>query len=234
VPFDQIWVYDFNQLVDEPLVRLQVADLASQASSLAFLSKSEQPVHFGLNQIAVTEAQARSMGELFARLRTRGEASGAFTALEAQRFVLQCVICMFAEDRGLLPNLQFTLALDACQGGQSSYDVLGNLFTEMNTAGVTPGGQFRGTPYFNGGLFAHIPRLELHAAELDLLSASAEENWKQVRPSIFGNIFEASSDAATRHAHGQHFTSEVDMLQIIRPTIVEPWEERIAQAKTIA
>lgn len=232
--FDQIWVYDFNQVVDEPLVRLEVADLASQASSLAFLSKTEQPVVFGLNQIEVTEAQARSMGELFARLRQRGETSGDFTALEAQRFVLQCVLCMFAEDRDLLPNLQFTLALDACQGGQSSYDVLGNLFTEMNTPGITPAGQFRGTPYFNGGLFAHIPRLELQAAELDLLSASAEENWRQVRPSIFGNIFEASSDDISRHAHGQHFTSEVDMLQILRPTIVEPWEERIAQARSIA
>ena len=232
--FDELWVYDFNQLVDEPLVKLRVADLASQSSSLAFFSKSEQPVHFGLNQIEVTEAQARSMGELFKRLRKRGEASGAFTALEAQRFVLQCVLSLFAEDRDLLPNLQFTLALDACQGGQSSYDVLGNLFGEMNTPGITPGGQFKGTPYFNGGLFAHIPRLELRSDELDLLSASAQENWQRVRPSIFGNIFEASSDDATRHAHGQHFTSEVDMLQIIRPTIVEPWEERIANASTFA
>jgi len=232
--FDELWVYDFNQLVDEPLVKLRVEDLASQSSSLAFLSKTEQPVHFGLNQIEVTEAQARSMGELFGRLRKRGEKSGDFTALEAQRFVLQCVLSLFAEDRGLLPNLQFTQALDACRGGQSSYDVLGNLFGEMNTPGTTPGGQFRGTPYFNGGLFSHIPRLELLSDELDLLSASAEENWQRVRPSIFGNIFEASSDDATRHAHGQHFTSEVDMLQIIRPTIVEPWEERVAQASSIA
>ena len=231
--FDELWVYDFNQLVDEPLVKLRVADLASQSSSLAFLSKTEQPVHFGLNQIEVTEAQARSMGELFRRLRKRGEQSGDFTALEAQRFVLQCVLSLFAEDRGLLPNLQFTQALDACKGGQSSYDVIGNLFGEMNTPGTTPGGQFKGTPYFNGGIFAHIPRLELFSDELDLLSASAQENWQRVRPSIFGNIFEASSDAASRHAHGQHFTSEVDMLQIIRPTIVEPWEERIAQASSI-
>ena len=232
--FDELWVYDFNQLVDEPLVKLRVADLASQSSSLAFFSKTEQPVLFGLNQIEVTEAQARSMGELFRRLRKRGEQSGDFTALEAQRFVLQCVLSLFAEDRGLLPNLQFTLALDACRGGQSSYDVLGNLFGEMNTPGTTPGGQFKGTPYFNGGIFAHIPRLELLSDELDLLSASAKENWQRVRPSIFGNIFEASSDDATRHAHGQHFTSEVDMLQIIRPTIVEPWEERIAQAGSIS
>lgn len=231
--FDEIWVYDINELVDEPLVKLRVADLASQSSSLAFLSKTQEPVHFGLNQIEVTEAQARRMGELFRRLRERGEKSGDFTALESQRFVLQCVLSMFAEDRGLLPNLQFTQALDACHKGQSSYDVLGNLFGEMNTPGTTPGGQFRGTPYFNGGIFAHIPRLELLSDELKLLSASAKENWQRVRPSIFGNIFEASSDDATRHAHGQHFTSEVDMLQIIRPTIVEPWEERIAQAGTI-
>jgi hypothetical protein len=232
--FDEIWVYDINKLVDEPLVKLRVADLASQSSSLAFLSKTDQPVHFGLNQIEVTEAQARCMGELFRRLRKRGEESGDFTALEAQRFVLQCVLSMFAEDRGLLPNLQFTQALDACRKGQSSYDLLGSLFGEMNTPGTTPGGQFKGTPYFNGGIFAHIPRLELHSDELGLLNASAKENWQRVRPSIFGNIFEASSDEATRHAHGQHFTSEVDMLQIIRPTIVEPWEERIAQASSIA
>lgn len=136
--------------------------------------------------------------------------------------------------RGLLPNLQFTLALDACRGGQSCYDVLGNLFGEMNTPGTTPGRQFKGTPYFNAGIFAHVPRLELLFDELELLSPSAQENWQRVRPSIFGNIFEASSDDVTRHAHGQHFTSEVDMLQIIQPTIVEPWEERIAQAGSIA
>ena len=32
IQFDQIWVYDFNQVVDEPLVQLEVAELASQAA----------------------------------------------------------------------------------------------------------------------------------------------------------------------------------------------------------
>jgi hypothetical protein len=201
--FDEIWVYDINALVDEPLVKLRVADLASQSSSLAFLSKTEQPVHFGLNQIEVTEAQARSMGELFRRLRKRGEQSGDFTALEAQRFVLQCVLSLFAEDRGLLAEPPVHARPGCLPRGQSSYDVLGNLFGEMNTPGTTPGGQFKGTPYFNGGIFAHIPRLELLSDELDLLITSAKENWQRVRPSIFGNIFEASSDDATRHAHGR-------------------------------
>jgi type II restriction/modification system DNA methylase subunit YeeA len=103
----------------------------------------------------------------------------------------------------------------------------------MNTPGITPGGRFQGTPYFNGGLFAEIPRIELAPSQLDLLVESAREDWKSVRPSIFGNIFEASSNQARRHSLGQHFTSEPDILKVVRPTIIEPWEERIDEAKTI-
>src|SRR2546427_4625129 len=37
-----------------------------------------------------------------------------------------------------------------------------------------------------------------------------------------------------RHALGAHFTYESDIQKIVRPTIVRPWDERIASAKTVA
>jgi hypothetical protein len=58
-----------------------------------------------------------------------------------------------------------------------------------------------------------------------------------VRPSIFGNIFESAigkSNSTERHAHGIHFTSEEDILKIVRPTITRYWEEKIAGATTLA
>jgi hypothetical protein len=233
--FDEFWVYDFNLQVDEPVEQLQTAQLPERWSGLAFLSKQPQTPLFGNNQVVVTEKQAQAMGHLFHELKQQAANSGQFTDQQAQRFVLQCVLCMFAEDREMLPNRQFSLALETCrEKGESTYDVLGGLFNAMNTPGVTAGGRFQGTPYFNGGLFSEIPQIDLSPEQLGQLIDSAREDWRLVRPSIFGNIFEASSDAATRHAHGQHFTSEVDMLQIIRPTIVEPWEERIAKASTFA
>jgi len=233
--FDEFWVYDFNLQVDEPVEQLQTAQLPERWSGLAFLSKQPQTPLFGNNQVVVTEKQAQAMGHLFHELKQQAAKSGQFTDQQAQRFVLQCVLCMFAEDREMLPNRQFSLALETCrEKGESTYDVLGGLFNAMNTPGVTAGGRFQGTPYFNGGLFSEIPQIDLSPEQLGQLIDSAREDWRLVRPSIFGNIFEASSDAATRHAHGQHFTSEVDMLQIIRPTIVEPWEERIAKASTFA
>ena len=232
--FDEFWVYDFNDLVDTPVEKLQTAQLAERWSGLAFLSKADEKPLFNNNQIAITEKQAQTMGHLFHELKEKAGKTDLFTAPQAQRFVLQCVLCMFAEDRGMLPHRQFSLALEDCRSkGESSYDVLSGLFDAMNTPGETPGGRFKGTPYFNGGLFSEIPRIELSPEQLNLLSESAREDWKLVRPSIFGNIFEASSDDRTRHALGQHFTSEADIMKVVRPTIIEPWETRIAGAKTI-
>ena len=233
--FDEFWVYDFNQLVDEPVDAFPTNKIADRRSALAFFSKTGEKVRFGNNQVEVTERQAKAMGSLFYDLKEQSKKSDAFSELQAQRFVLQCVLSMFAEDRGMLPKQMFSLALEDCkEKKESTYDVLSGLFNEMNTPGFTPGGRFQGTPYFNGGLFAEIPRIELSPSQLDLLVQSAKEDWKSVRPSIFGNIFEASSDQQRRHSLGQHFTSEPDILKVVRPTIIEPWEARIEEAKTIA
>jgi hypothetical protein len=233
--FDEFWVYDFNLQVDEPVEQLQTAQLPERWPGLAFLSKQPQTPLFGNNQVTVTEKQAQAMGHLFHELKQQAARTGQFTDQQAQRFVLQCVLCMFAEDREMLPNRQFSLALETCrEKNESTFDVLSGLFTEMNTPGVTAGGRFKGTPYFNGGLFSEIPRIDLSPEQLGQLIDSAREDWRLVRPSIFGNIFEASSDDTRRHALGQHFTSEPDILKVVRPTIIEPWEARIEAAKTIA
>jgi type II restriction/modification system DNA methylase subunit YeeA len=40
-------------------------------------------------------------------------------------------------------------------------------------------------------------------------------------------------DAEARHAYGAHFMSEADILRIVTPTIVHPWQERIESATTM-
>ena len=168
------------------------------------------------------------MGELLLELESRG-----VEKLEAQRFILQCVLAMFAEDRNLLPRDTFISCLDDCLKGESSYDVLGNLFHAMNQPGKIPAGRYKGVDYFNGGLFAKIDRVELTKDELNSLAKIAKENWGQVRPAIFGSLFESTVDKKERHAKGIHFTSEADIMRVVRPTISRYWEEKIEQATTL-
>ncbi|MEA5579719.1 DNA methyltransferase [Nodularia harveyana UHCC-0300] len=127
----------------------------------------------------------------------------------------------------------FISCVQDCMSGASSYDVLGGLFREMNQPGKTPAGRYQGVDYFNGGLFSHIQAIELTREELNFLDVSAKENWSQVRPPIFGNIFEGTVDKKERHAKGIHYTSEADIMKIVRPTISRYWEDRIDGANSI-
>jgi type II restriction/modification system DNA methylase subunit YeeA len=140
---------------------------------------------------------------------------------------------MFAEDRGLLPRDLFISSVQNCLNGASSYDILGGLFREMNTPGITGAGRYKGVDYFNGGLFSVIHPIELTREELQFLDVSAREDWSQVRPAIFGNIFEGSVNETERHTYGIHYTSEADIMKIVRPTISRYWEDRIEAANTI-
>ena len=141
---------------------------------------------------------------------------------------------MFSEDIGLLPRSLFTELLEECRRNASSYDLLGALFRQMNDPQPARGGRFAGVDYFNGGLFAHTDAIELQPGEIGLLLEAAKEDWSRVQPVIFGTLFEGSLDQEERHALGAHFTYEADIQKIVRPTIVRPWDERIAAAKNTA
>jgi SAM-dependent methyltransferase len=236
--FDEFWIYDFNIQVDTPIDRVPLAQLPERAATFGFMEVQERKSVFGNNQVVVTEKAAKRLGELYQTLRDRimhvRHIDKPEAALVAQRFVLQCVLAMFAEDRNLLPNSLFVACVQDClTTGASSYDVLGNLFREMNTPGTTPAGRFQGVAYFNGGLFRQIDPIDLTQQELKLLEISALEDWSKVRPAIFGSIFESAIDTKERHAHGIHYTSEADIMKIVRPTISRYWEDRIEKANTI-
>ncbi|REJ41343.1 MAG: class I SAM-dependent DNA methyltransferase [Microcystis flos-aquae TF09] len=230
--FDQFWIFDFDLQIDEPVDRVNLNDLKNRVSAFNFMEVGNRTPIFQNNQVEITETAARRMGELFQLLKKRGHKSG-FDELTAQRFILQCVLAMFAEDRGLLPRDLFISCVQECLNGGNSYDVLGGLFQQMNQPGITPVGKYQGVDYFNGGLFSIIHPIQLTNKELEFLDVAARQDWSKIRPAIFGNIFEGTANAEERHTYGMHFTSEADIMKIVRPTISRYWEEKIEQAGTI-
>lgn len=226
--FDEFWIYDFNAQLYTPLDQISLPQLPGRAGAFAFMEKGDRKPIFGNNQVEVTEKVARRMGELLLELTGRG-----IETLVAQRFILQSVLAMFAEDRQLLPRDIFIACIQDCLAGESSYDVLGGLFREMNTPGITPAGRFAGVDYFNGGLFKTIHPIELTKEELKFLDVSAREDWSKVRPAIFGNLFEGTVDKKERHARGIHYTSEADIMKIVEPTITRYWKQKIEAANTL-
>ncbi|MDP1612537.1 MAG: N-6 DNA methylase, partial [Sulfuritalea sp.] len=226
--FDEFWIYDFETQMDAPVDTVALADLPQRWGPLAFLGAVPSAPTFGNKHEEVTRQAADLLAEVFNCLVVRGIERDT-----AQRFALQALMCLFAEDIGLLEKYFFARLLDECKTGEQAYDLIGGLFVEMNTPGKTQGGRFKGVDYFNGGLFREPARIELASDEINLLKNAARSDWSKVRPEIFGAIFEHSLGKATRHAYGAHFTSPVDIMKIVGPTIVEPWREQVESAKTL-
>ncbi|MEG3529136.1 DNA methyltransferase [Bacillus paranthracis] len=228
--FDEFWIYDLNRQLEDPIDKVRTEDLPEGWGPLAFLfptDEAEEPV-FNNDLIEVTASAADKVAGLYKSLVNRG-----IDKTDAQRFSLQCVLSMFAEDIELLPKYLFTRLVQECINGESSYDLLGDLFQRMNTPGKVPHGRYKDVEYFNGGLFAKIIQVELTKDELLLLREACMHNWSKVKPAIFGVLFEDSMDKEERHAFGAHFTTEADIMKIVKPTIINPWVKQINEAGTL-
>jgi len=228
--FDEFWVYDFDLQLREPVDRIKLEELPDRFTALNFLFPENRQPLFNNNQIDVTRTAADKVAQVFNRLVERGE-----KVETAQRFILQCVVALFAEDIDLLPRGLFTELLEICQTNrESSYDLIGGLFRQMGSNRPAPkDSRYRDVSYFNGGIFSTIEPIALTRSEIDLLLAAAAERWSKVEPAIFGTLFESSMGKAERHALGAHYTSEVDIQKVVLPTIIRPWRERIEAANTL-
>ena len=226
--FDEFWIYDFDRQLDQPVDVVKLADLPRRYIAMNFLFPHNPKPLFGNDREGVTREAADHVAEVFSKLVKRGE-----DRARAQRFILQSVVAMFAEDMDLVPKGLVSQLIEDCKHGASSYDLLGGLFQQMNTSTPARAGRYRDVPYFNGGLYADLVPIELKPRELELLGDSAAKDWARVNPAIFGTLFQGSMDAVARHALGAHFTSEADILRVVQPSIVRPWQERIDAANSM-
>jgi type II restriction/modification system DNA methylase subunit YeeA len=225
--FDEFWIYDFNTQLFDPVDRVKLGELPDHISSFNFLLPIWKKPIFASNWVDVTRRAADQMAEVFKEIVGRGE-----DRQRSQRFILQMLVAMVAEDIGLLPReLVSDLLYECAEKGASSYDLLGGLFRQMQSKEPARGGRFQDVQYFNGGLFLEVDPIELKRPESYRLHESARFNdWSKVRPEIFGTLFQDSMDKKERHAYGAHFTSEFDIRKVVGPTIVRPWRERIDAA----
>lgn len=226
--FDEFIIYDFS-VQDEPLDRIKLEDLPDRYTALNFmLLKPATPV-FANNLEEATRETADLVAAVFNSMLNRGEDREV-----AQRFILQAIFTLFAEDYQLLPKDIFTQILKDCNAGNgNSYDLINGLFQQMDSPNKARGGRFQEVDYFNGGLFSNPEAIELNDFELETLHEAATKKWNKVNPAIFGTIFQSSMGAEARHAFGAHFTSELDILKIVQPTIIQPWRNKIEKAKTL-
>jgi N-6 DNA Methylase len=228
--FHRFEVWEPGAYPTAPRAEFALIELPERLDALMFLA-GRDAVFVG-TQAAVTQEAVELVTGLFATLGERR----AGPPDELRDFALQCVWCMFAEDLGQLEAHLFTHILDELIANpeRSSADDLGQLFEWLNRDAPRPGGGlYATTRYVNGMLFQHPARIHLDQQELITLRSACEYDWQKVEPHIFGSLLEGALGRESQWALGAHYTHEVDIQKVVKPSIIDPWRERIEDASTL-
>ena len=155
--------------------------------------------------------------------------------MQQRLFILQSVFCIFAEDVGFLPYGIFTKEVKRVLDGEdNSANVLTLLFKMMDECDrARKKGKYETVRYFNGPLFEVKPEIVLEDDEIEMLYKACQFDWGKIKPEIFGSLFETAMDRNKRHDEGMHYTSEENILKIVKPCIVDYWEDKLKNANTL-
>ena len=183
---------------------------------------------------------AERMGKLHDRLRSAGYDGHALELM-----LVRLLFCLFAEDTTLFePRGSFRdfIENNTREDGSDLGPQLSLLFQLLNTAETRRQKNleevFSAFPYVNGRLFEEpLPIPSCDSAMRDLLLDCCALDWGRISPAIFGALFQCVMDeegTARRRNLGAHYTSEENILKLIKPLFLDGlWAEYNASKRSV-
>ena len=142
---------------------------------------------------------------------------------------VRLVFCLYAEDAGIFKTksqfhdfLQSYSAENLRDGMIALFKILDTKEEDRDPESAQKLLDF---PYVNGGLFTEedlsIPQFNQEIKDLLLEHASADFDWSDISPTIFGAVFESTLNPETRRSGGMHYTSIENIHKVIDPLFME-------------
>jgi hypothetical protein len=172
---------------------------------------------------------AERMGRLHDALKASG-----YTEHPLEVLLVRLLFCLFADDTGIFqPAQSFRTFIEerTANDGSDLGSRLGQLFQTLNTDETKRSqaldAQVAAFPYINGKLFAEpLPMADFTSAMREALLDACALDWSAISPAIFGSLFQSIMDEKARRNLGAHYTSEENILKLIKPLFLdELWAE---------
>jgi hypothetical protein len=171
---------------------------------------------------------AELMGKLHDRLEDIG-----YTGHPLEVYLVRILFLLFAEDTTIFNKQQFQDYIEqrTSEDGSDLASKLQELFQVLNTDKANRfknlDEQLAEFPYVNGKLFEEIlPSASFDTKMRQALLDCCYIDWSQISPAIFGSMFQSVMNPKERRNLGAHYTSETNILKLIKPLFLdELWEE---------
>ena len=224
--FAEFWVYDMEQPNGEPQ-KILLKDLEKEYYRLQFLV-DEGNEHLK-REMEVSVKAGNLVGIIYDKLLEQYGADDPETLRSLNILCVRLVFCLYAEDAGLFNSrTAFHDYLNA-NPPQKLRRALVDLFAVLDTPLAERDkyleDDLAAFPYVNGGLFSdktiEIPPFTDELKQLLLEDASADFDWSEISPTIFGAVFESTLNPETRRSGGMHYTSIENIHKVIDPLFLD-------------
>ncbi|MEM6554049.1 MAG: DNA methyltransferase [Planctomycetota bacterium] len=171
--------------------------------------------------------------ERLANVHDRLEDSG-YAGHDLQRFMVRVLFCLFAEDTGIFEPDAFKQFIQnhTKPDGSDLGPQLARLFQTLNNPRDRRQAHLPADlaelPYVNGRLFEEqLAFADFSAAMRESLLVAAGFRWDTISPAVFGSLFQSIMEPKARRQIGAHYTSERDILKLIRSLFLDRLTDRL-------
>jgi hypothetical protein len=176
---------------------------------------------------------AELMGKLHDKLKAIG-----YDGHHLELYLVRLLFCLFADDTSIFERdtLHEYIELKTNEDGSDLAMHISQLFTILNTPKDK---RFKNIdesldifPYVNGKLFEEpLPVASFDGEMRKILIDCCLLDWGKISPAIFGSLFQSVMDSKARRNLGAHYTSEKNILKLIKPLFLDELYKEYAFAK---
>ncbi|MCF8407845.1 MAG: class I SAM-dependent DNA methyltransferase [Crocinitomicaceae bacterium] len=166
---------------------------------------------------------AELMGKLHDRLEDIG-----YEGHPLEVYLVRILFCLFAEDTTIFNKQQFQDYIEqrTAEDGSDLASKIQELFQVLNTPNdkrfKNLDEQLNDFPYVNGKLFEEIlPMASFDGKMRQALLDCCYIDWSKISPAIFGSMFQSVMNPKERRKLGAHYTSESNILKLIKPLFLD-------------
>ncbi|MBK9982817.1 MAG: class I SAM-dependent DNA methyltransferase [Saprospiraceae bacterium] len=221
--FARFRLYDLDEGTQQ---EFKLEDLVQHVNLFGFIAGYQKRTYKEQDPVNIEAAEL--MGRLHDKLKDIG-----YEGHHLEIYLVRLLFCLFADDTGIFEKGIMNDYLDqkTSEDGSDLAAHIAQLFEILNTPQEKRlrklDEALAAFPYVNGRLFEEqLPMASFDSEMRKILMECCLLDWGKISPAIFGSLFQSVMDKKARRNLGAHYTSEKNILKLIKPLFLDDlWDQ---------
>jgi len=226
--FQNFNVYDLDE---DKNYKFKLDELYKNIGIFGFIAGYQKHVYKDEDPVNIKAAEL--MGKLHDQLKESG-----YEGHQLEVYLVRLLFCLFADDTNIFEKDTFKefIEIRTKEDGSDLGAILGQFFEVLDKPRdkrqKSLDEHLNNFPYINGKLFEErLDTAAFNSKMRNILLECCILDWSKISPAIFGSMFQSVMNPEKRRNLGAHYTSEKNILKLIKPLFLDELYDEFNKVK---